>query len=166
MGIISGNTQHGGRTNRGYAESWTREQLDGLLSEVWLKEMVAEIRAGDEKKKDKLPFICPHYAQFKDNHRAQKDIIPEAFTFMTCVDVDDPTKVEQAVKRALELNSEDGGDWQNQVLRIAYSARRKVHIYLRMPVGKPSPRRSSCSARNWRMYLLMNRVRRLNGLST
>ena len=135
MGIISGNTQHGGR-NRGYAESWTREQLDGLLSEAWLKEMVAEIRAGDEKKKDKLPFICPHYAQFKDNHRAQKDIIPEAFTFMTCVDVDDPTKVEQAVKRALELNSEDGGDWQNQVLRIAYSARRKVHIYLRMPVGK------------------------------
>ena len=135
MGVIAGNTQHG-RRNRGYAESWTSEQLDGLLSEAWLKEMVADIRAGDEKKKDQLPFICPHYAAFKDNHRAQKAIIPEAFTFMTCVDVDDSTKVEQAVKRALELNSEEGGDWQDQVLRIAYSARRKVHIYLRMPVGK------------------------------
>ena len=135
MGIIAGNSQHGGR-NRGYAESWTREQVDGLLSEAWLKKMVADIRAGAEKQKDQLPFICPHYSAFKNNHRAQKDIIPEAFTFMTCVDVDDPTKVEQAVKRALELNSGAGGDWQDQVLRIAYSARRKVHIYLRMPVGK------------------------------
>ena len=134
---IAGNSQHtGGRRNRGYAESWTREQLDGLLSEDWLKKMVADIRGGDEKLKDKLPFICPHYSAFQNNHRAQKDIIPEAFTFMTCVDVDDATKVEQAVKRALELNSEDGGDWQDQVLRIAYSARRMVHIYLRMPIGK------------------------------
>ena len=106
MGIIAGNTQHGGRTNRGYAESWTSEQVDSLLSEGWLKEMVTAIRAGDEKKKDQLPYICPHYAAFKDNHRAQKDIIPEAFTFMTCVDVDDPTKVEQAVTRALELKDE------------------------------------------------------------
>ena len=135
MGIISGNSQHGGRTNRGYAESWTREQVDGLLSEDWLREMVAGIRAGNEKLKDKLPYICPHYAQFRNNHRAQKDIIPEAFTFMTCVDVDDKELVEKAVQRALELNGDEYSDWQDQVLRIAYSARRKVHIYIRIPKG-------------------------------
>ena len=133
---IAGNTQHGGRTNRGYAEPWTREQLDGLLSEAWLRQMVSDIRGGDTKQKDRLPYICPHYSAFRNNHRAQGDIIPEAFTFMTCVDVDDLSKVEHAVKRALELNSEEGGDWQDQVLRIAYSARKKVHIYIRIPVGK------------------------------
>ncbi len=133
---IAGNTQHGGRTNRGYAEPWTSEQLDSVLSEAWLRQMVNDIRAGDEKQKDRLPYLCPHYSAFRNNHRAQGDIVPEAFTFMTCVDVDDPDKVERAVKRALELNSEEGGDWQDQVLRIAYSARKKVHIYIRIPVGK------------------------------
>ena len=136
MGKIAGNTQHGGRTNRGYAESWTSEQLDGLLSEAWLKDMVTEIRAGNEKLKEQLPYICPHYTAFKDNHRAQKDIIPEAFTFMTCVDVDDKTLVEQAIQRALEVNEDEYSDWQDQVLRIEYSARKKVHIYIRIPKGK------------------------------
>ena len=133
--MIAGNTQHGGRTNRGYAESWTREQLDGLLSEDWLKQMVSDIRAGQEKLKDSLPYICPHYARFKDNHRAQKDIEPEAFTFMTCVDVDDKELVDKAIKRAMEVNQDEYSDWQDQVLRIEYSARRKVHIYIRIPKG-------------------------------
>ena len=135
MGIISGNTQHGCGKNRGYAESWTSEQLDGLLSEAWLKEMVAEIRGGDEKKKDQLPYICPHYAAFKDNHRAQKAIIPEAFTHMTCIDVDDKSLVEQAIQQTLQLNEDAYSDWQDQVLRIEYSARKKVHIYIRIPKG-------------------------------
>ena len=135
MGIIAGNTQHGGRTNRGYAESWTREQVDSLLAEAWLKQLVAEIRAGDEKRKDQLPYICPHYAAFRDNHRAQKDIIPEAFTFMTCVDVDDKSLVDQAIRRAQEVNQDEYSDWQDQVLRIEYSARKKVHIYIRIPKG-------------------------------
>ena len=135
MGIIAGNTQHAGRKNRGYAESWTREQVDSLLAEAWLKELVAEIRAGDEKRKDQLPYICPHYAAFRDNHRAQKDIIPEAFTFMTCVDVDDKSLVDQAIRRAQEVNQDEYSDWQDQVLRIEYSARKKVHIYIRIPKG-------------------------------
>jgi hypothetical protein len=113
----------------------TREQLDGLLSEAWLKEMVAKIRDGDEKLKDQLPYICPHYARFKDNHRAQKDIEPEAFTFMTCVDVDDKELVDKAIQRAMEVNQDEYSDWQDQVLRIEYSARRKVHIYIRIPKG-------------------------------
>ena len=123
------------RKNRGYAETWTSEQLDKLLSEPWLKQMVAEIRAGDEKKKEKLPYICPHYTQFKNNHRAQADIIPETFTFMTCVDVDDLELVDKAIKRALELNGDEYSDWKDMVLRIEYSARKKVHIYIRIPKG-------------------------------
>ena len=136
--MIAMNTQHTGdprRDNRGYAESMTSEQVDSLLSEDWLRQMVADIRNGNEALKDKLPYVCPHYSRFKDNHRAQKNIIPEAFTFMTCVDVDDKELVEQAIRRALEVNEDEYSDWQDQVLRIEYSARKKVHIYIRIPKG-------------------------------
>ena len=135
---VAFNTQHTGdrsRDHRGYAEPFTSEQVDGLLSEDWLRRMVGDIRNGQEELKDKLPYICPHYGRFKDNHRAQANIIPEAFTFMTCVDVDDKALVEQAIKRALEVNQDEYSDWQDQVLRIAYSARKKAHIYIRIPKG-------------------------------
>ena len=138
-GQLAVNTKHSGdpkKDNRGYAEPFTSEQVDGLLSEGWLKQMVADIRSGQEEKKDWLPYACPHYERFRNNHRAQADIIPEAFTFMTCVDVDDKKLVKKAIKRSLELNSEEGSDWQDMVLRIDFSARKKVHIWLRMPVGK------------------------------
>ena len=136
--VIAVNTQHTGdprRDHRGYAESWTREQVDGLLSEAWLKQMVADIRGGQEALKNQLPYICPHYSAFRNNHRAQKDIIPEAFTFMTCVDVDDKTLVPKAIQKAMEVNVDEYSDWQDQVLRIEYSARKKVHIYIRIPKG-------------------------------
>ena len=137
-GKIAVNTKHTGdpkKDHRGYAETMTSEQVDSLLSAAWLKQMVADIRGGDEKKKDNLPYICPHYWAFKDNHRAQADIIPEAFSFMTCVDVDEKELVDKAIKRALELNQDDYSDWKDQVLRIEYSARKKVHIYIRIPKG-------------------------------
>ena len=124
------------RRNRGYAEPMTREQVDGLLAEDWLRELVADIRNGHEEKKDGLPFICPHYAEFRNNHRAQADIIPEAFTHMTCVDVDDLALVDKAIEGALALNADEYSEWNDQVLRIAYSARKKVHIYLRLLKGK------------------------------
>ena len=137
-GQLAVNTKHTGdpkKDHRGYAEPFTSEQVDALLSEEWLKQMVADIRSGQEEKKDELPYACPHYERFRNNHRAQADIIPEAFTFMTCVDVDDKKLVKKAIKRSLELNDEEG-DWQGMVLRIDFSARKKVHIWLRMPVGK------------------------------
>ena len=137
-GLLAVNTKHSGdrrKDHRGYAETMTSEQLDGLLSEEWLKQMVTDIHNGDEKQKDRLPYVCPHYSAFRNNHRAQADIIPEAFTFMTCVDVDDKALVEQAIKRALEVNQDEYSDWQDQVLRIAYSARKKAHIYIRIPKG-------------------------------
>ena len=137
-GLLAVNTKHSGdrrKDHRGYAETMTSEQLDGLLSEEWLKQMVTDIHNGNEKQKDRLPYLCPHYSAFRNNHRAQADIIPEAFTFMTCVDVDDKELVEQAIKRALEVNQDEYSDWQDQVLRIAYSARKKAHIYIRIPKG-------------------------------
>ncbi len=124
-----------GYKNRGYAEQMTSEQLDGLLSEAWLREMVASIRGGNEALKDKLPYICPHYSAFRNNHRAQADIIPEVFTYMTCVDVDDKELVAKAIEQALAVNSDPFSDWEGQVLRIEYSARKKVHIYIRIPKG-------------------------------
>ena len=104
--MIAVNTKRTGdpkRDNRGYAEPMTSEQLDKLLSEDWLRAMVADIRAGKEELKERLPFVCPHYSRFKNNHRAQKDIIPEAFTFMTCVDVDDKDLVAKAIENTKEL---------------------------------------------------------------
>ena len=138
MKIIAVNSKHTGdrkKDNRGYAETWTSEQLDKLLSEPWLAEMVAEIRAGRETLKNRLPYICPHYTEFRNNHRAQADIIPESFTFMTCVDVDDLSLVDKAIKTARRLNRDKYSEWYRQVLRIEYSARRKVHIYIRIPKG-------------------------------
>ena len=135
---IAVNTKHTGdakKDHRGYAEPMTSEQVDSLLSEGWLSQMVADIRGGKEKLKDKLPYLCPHYTQFKNNHRAQADIIPEAFTFMTCVDVDDKEMVERAISKALELNADEYSEWHDQVLRVEYSARKKVHIYIRIPKG-------------------------------
>ena len=137
-GIIAFNTQHTGfrgHDHKGYAVTMTKEQVDKVLAEPWLKEMVEEIRNGNEKKKDKLPFICPHYSAFRKNHRAQADIIPEEFTYMTCVDVDEKELVDKAIKNALAVNQDEYSDWQNQVLRMEYSARKKLHIYIRIPKG-------------------------------
>lgn len=137
--VIAFNARRSGdamRDGRGYVETWTREQVDDLLRQPWLKQMVEDIHGGDEAKKEQLPFICPHYTAFRNNHRAQADILPETFTFMTCVDIDDKSLVAPAIERAMVLNSEEGGEWQDMVLRMAYSARKKLHIYLRLPVGR------------------------------
>ena len=136
--LIALNTKHFAdkrKNNRGYAETQTSEQFDELLRQEWLRRDVADIRAGREEKKDWLPFICPHYTAFKDNHRAQDSIIPEAFTFMTCVDIDNPKLVRQAFAKALEVNKDEQSEWYDMVLREAYSARGKGHIYIRIPKG-------------------------------
>ena len=102
--------------------------------------------------KKQLPFRSPHYFHFQDDHRAQKAIDAEAFTFQTTVDIDNPDEVEVAVKRALLLNGFNDGDmevlfrdkmfkpedielWRGKVLHIERSARNKAHIDIRIPVG-------------------------------
>lgn len=123
--------------NRGYAEPGTAEQILGMLKREDLPKMLSEIRdEGKEEVKDQLPTICPHYSQFRNNHRAQADIIPEAFTYKTCNDIDEESLVEQAIKRALEVNEDEYSEFQGMVELIDNSPRKKCHIWLRMPVGK------------------------------
>ena len=92
----------------------------------------------DERRrlKGQLPFRCPHYFRFRDDHRAQDSILPEEFTFQTCVDIDDARQVETALSRAYLLNNEEGGEWQGMLLHVEYSASKKLHIDIRIPVGK------------------------------
>jgi len=123
--------------NRGYAEPATVGQVMDLMF-VTLSDQKAildAIREGHEELKEELPFLCPHYSQFRGNHRAQADIIPEAFTHKTCVDVDEKELVEQAKTKALEVNADPYSDWQDRVELIEYSARKKLHIWIRIPKG-------------------------------
>ena len=102
--------------------------------------------------KKQLPFRSPHYFHFLDDHRAQKSIDPEAFTFQTTVDIDNPEEVEGAVKRALLLNgmfdesqekaareqmfsADEIELWKGKVLHVERSARNKAHIDIRIPIG-------------------------------
>lgn len=124
-----------GKYHRGYAEPATAEQVLTMITREEVRQMVQRIRGGEEALKEELPTVCPHYAQFKNNHRAQADIIPEAFTHKTCVDVDDKQLVEQAIQRAQEVNNDPLSDWEGMVEYIDYSPRKKVHIWLRLPKG-------------------------------
>ena len=104
-----------------------------------LAQLVASIRQAadhDERRllKQNLPFRCPHYFRFKDNRRCQASIIPEAFTWQTCVDIDDESQVEGAITRAFLLNTEEGM-WKDQLLHMDYSASGKLHIDIRIPLG-------------------------------
>ena len=87
-----------------------------------------------EELKKQLPFRAIHYARFLNNHRSQGDADPESFLFQTTVDVDDAEYVEKALERARELNCSDT-IWKGKLLHLEYSARKKLHIDIRMPVG-------------------------------
>ena len=122
--------------HRGYAEPATASQVLDMLRREDLPQMLSEIRdKGRDEVKDELPTICPHYTQFRNNHRAQADIIAEAFTFRTCVDIDELPLVEQAVKRALEVNEDEMSEFEGLVEYIDRSPRMKCHIWLRLPKG-------------------------------
>ena len=120
--------------NRGRVEEQPLEAYDQLTNQKWLSEQIKKVREGDEAAKQKLPIRCPHYYRFKDDHRCQDGIIPEAFTFQTCIDIDDASVVEHVISKARELNGQDGL-WKGMLLHMDYSARRKLHIDVRMPVG-------------------------------
>ena len=136
---------------------------DQLIAQPWLKGVIEQIRgekpiagvnaqntqdasnASDEKYekalakareelKKQLPFRAIHYARFLNNHRSQGDADPESFLFQTTVDVDDAEYVEKALERARELNCSDT-IWKGKLLHLEYSARKKLHIDIRMPVG-------------------------------
>lgn len=161
--------------NMGQIATYLLDYYTELTKQSWLSTLVGQIRdltaqqnlMGEEQKqteaykqldrqisifKKQLPFRSPHYFHFLDDHRAQKTIDPEAFTFQTTVDIDNPEEVEAAVKNALLLNgmfddpaeklfrekifsADDIELWKGKVLHVERSARNKAHIDIRIPVG-------------------------------
>ena len=122
------------KPNRGQAFESDLRVYNTLIREPWLAEMVSSIRNGAESLKDELPIRCSHYYRFKNNHRAQADMDPESFLFQTCVDIDDASIVEQAIAKTRQLNEQEG-QWKDMLLHMEYSARKKLHIDIRMPLG-------------------------------
>lgn len=121
--------------NKGMAYSYSLNEYDELTKRVWLKKMIDDIRQGHEELKNNLPFRCAHYAQFADNKRNKKSMQPMSFLFQTTVDVDDMEYVDKAREGALALNEQDG-PWKGMLLHMDLSARDKLHIDVRMPIGK------------------------------
>ena len=124
---------------------------DTLIAQPWLKGVIAQIRgekaipgvdAGDEKAvkkaceglKRQLPIRAIHYYRFKNNHRSSEDADPESFLFQTTIDVDDVDYVDAALEKARELNCSNT-IWKGKLLHLEYSARKKLHIDIRMPMG-------------------------------
>ena len=147
--LIAFNGFRGG--NKGSASCQPLAEYDKTISLPWLHEMVLQIRGeksirsvdrADEAKiakaqqriKGQLPFRCAHYYRFLKNRRAQDNADPTAFLFQTTVDVDEKEYVDQAIEKARELNCSDT-IWKGMLLHLEYSARKKLHIDIRMPVG-------------------------------
>ena len=137
--------------NKGNASCQPLSEYDKTISLPWLHEMVLQIRGeksirsvdrtddaqlakARQRIKGQLPFRCAHYYCFLKNRRSQSNADPTAFLFQTTVDVDDKEFVEQALEKARELNCSDS-IWKGMLLHLEYSARKKLHIDIRMPMG-------------------------------
>ena len=137
--------------NKGKVFSNSMAVYDKVIASPEIKKMIQQIRgelpipkvnANDEKAvkkaqdrlKSELPFFCPHYGIFKNNVRRQENAQPESFMFQTIIDVDDKEYVDKAIEKARELNCSDS-IWNGSLLHLCYSARKKLHIGIRLPVG-------------------------------
>ena len=137
--------------NKGKVFSYNIDTYDKVIGSKEIKKMIQQIRGelpidgvdlndaqavkkAQERLKSELPFFCPHYGMFKNNVRRQENALPESFLFQTIIDVDDKEYVERAIEKARELNC-SSGIWNGSLLHLCYSARKKLHIGIRMPVG-------------------------------
>ena len=137
--------------NKGKVFSNSMAVYDKVIASPEIRKMIQQIRgelpipkvnANDEKAvkkaqdrlKSELPFFCPHYGIFKNNVRRQENAQPESFMFQTIIDVDDKEYVDKAIEKARELNCSDS-IWNGSLLHLCYSARKKLHIGIRLPVG-------------------------------
>ena len=137
--------------NKGRVFSYNIDTYDKVIGSEEIKKMIQQIRGelpidgvdlndaqavkkAQERLKSELPFFCPHYGMFKNNVRRQENAMPESFLFQTIIDVDDKEYVEKAIEKARELNC-SSGIWNGSLLHLCYSARKKLHIGIRMPVG-------------------------------
>ena len=137
--------------NKGKVFSYRMDTYDKVIESAAVKKMILQIRGelpidgvdlndaqavkkAQERLKSELPFFCPHYGMFRNNVRRQENAMPESFLFQTIIDVDDKEYVEKAIEKARELNC-SSGIWNGSLLHLCYSARKKLHIGIRMPVG-------------------------------
>ena len=137
--------------NKGKVFTNSLATYDKVIASPEIRKMIQQIRgelpipkvnANDEKAvkkaqdrlKSELPFFCPHYGIFKNNVRRQENAQPESFMFQTIIDVDDKEYVDKAIEKARELNC-SSGIWNGSLLHLCYSARKKLHIGIRLPVG-------------------------------
>ena len=137
--------------NKGKVFSYNIDTYDKVIGSKEIKKMILQIRGelpidgvdlndaqavkkAQERLKSELPFFCPHYGMFKNNVRRQENAMPESFLFQTIIDVDDKEYVEKAIEKARKLNC-SSGIWNGLLLHLCYSARKKLHIGIRMPVG-------------------------------
>lgn len=120
--------------NMGSVSSQPLSVYDKTIAYPWMADLIAAIRGGNDGLKKQLPFRCAHYYQFRDNRRSQKNAVPESFLFQTTIDVDDKEYVDKAIEKARELNCSDT-IWKGALLHLEYSARKKLHIDIRMPIG-------------------------------
>ena len=137
--------------NKGKVFSYNIDTYDKVIGSEEIKKMIQQIRGelpidgvdlndaqavkkAQERLKSELPFFCPHYGMFKNNVRRQENALPESFLFQTIIDVDDKEYVEKAIEKARKLNC-SSGIWNGSLLHLCYSARKKLHIGIRMPVG-------------------------------
>ena len=126
--------------SRAFIQECPLSDYDKLTGSKPLAELARRISAStdeDEQRRLKgcLPFRCPHYTRFRDNYRDRQHIDPESFTWQTCIDIDEPELVEMANRRSKELDEQKGGRWQGLLLHKDYSARNKLHIDIRLPIG-------------------------------
>lgn len=131
--FIAMNPQRGG--NKGSASCLPLAEYDKLIAQPWLHDMVEQIRGGNDKLKGLMPFRCGHYSRFLKNHRSQKDADPTSFLFQTTIDIDDKELVGIAIEMARQLNNCSDSIWKGMLLHLEYSARKKLHIDIRMPIG-------------------------------
>ena len=127
-------------SNKGLIIEENLEVFNAIQSSAEVASIINQIRSttsADERRQLKaaLPYRCPHYFRFKDNRRAQDCIIPEEFTFQTCVDIDREDQVEGAIARAYLINNEESNQWYQHLLRVEKSASGKVHFDIRLPLG-------------------------------
>ena len=146
--------------NKGSVSSQPLSVYDKTIAYPWMADLIAAIRGGNDELKKQLPFRCAHYYQFQGNRRTQQTAMPESFLFQTTIDVDDKEYVDKAIEKARELNCQDElgvrseefsqlgvrseelgvvkkipNPWKGMLLHLEYSARKKLHIDIRMPLG-------------------------------
>ena len=137
--------------NKGKVFSNSMTVYDKVIASPEIRKMIQQIRGelpipkvnandaeavkkAQDRLKSELPFFCPHYGIFKNNVRRQENAQPESFMFQTIIDVDDREYVDKAIEKARELNCSDS-IWNGSLLHLCYSARKKLHIGIRLPVG-------------------------------